>query len=139
LHLTGNLCGLSQEKITHKISQLTKMFPLADVLPQKMANYSRGNRQKVAFLSALMSDPKLLLVDEPVSGLDPDSITVFGNMLKLFTKEGGAVLLATHILSFGQQYAHKVGVMSKGHIVHEQEVGISVSLAEVYAEKVGQL
>ena len=74
----------------------------------------------------------MLIIDEPVAGLDPTSITVFGETLKKFAQKGGSVFFATHILSFGQMYANRVGVMNKGKIVREEPV--SESLEKIYED-----
>jgi ABC-2 type transport system ATP-binding protein len=133
LKLTGNLRGLGFAQISKRIGELVKIFPIGEILNYRMGSYSRGNRQKTAFLASLISEPQLLIIDEPIAGLDPTSITIFGETLKKFTKGGGAVFLATHILSFGQDYADRVGVMNKGKIIKE-ESKTGKSLEELYIE-----
>ncbi|MBI4080141.1 MAG: ABC transporter ATP-binding protein [Candidatus Levybacteria bacterium] len=132
LQLTGNLRGLPAQTIKDRISELKTLFPLHDTLSQSMQAYSRGNRQKVAFLSCLIARPKVLIIDEPVVGLDPESIIVFGKTLREFVKHGGTVFLATHILSFAEQYADMVGIMHEGKIVHEEKIKTNSSLEVLY-------
>lgn len=132
LILTGKLRQLSENMIKERIHQLTPLFPIKDVLNTQIANYSRGNRQKVAFLGALFAKPKILIIDEPIAGLDPTSIEIFGKTLKDFAKRGGAVLFVTHILSFGQIYADKLGVMDKGKIVKEEKITPKTSIDRTY-------
>lgn len=123
LQMTGNLRGMSHRDITQRISHLSGIFPIREILSQQMGSYSRGNRQKTVFLAALMSRPAVLFIDEPIAGLDPTSIEIFGQALTDYAADGGAVLLATHILSFGQKYANRVGVMSRGSLRKESGVG----------------
>lgn len=132
LSLTGNLRGVPEKKLTKKIKQLAHLFPLGRILNQPISGYSRGNRQKVAFLAVLLAQPQLLIIDEPVAGLDPESIEIFGRTLKKFAKEGGTVFFVTHILEFGQKYADRVSVMNKGKIVTEKKVSKRTSLQSIY-------
>lgn len=134
LEMTGNLRGLHPAELKKRISQLMEIFPLKDILPRQMSSYSRGNRQKTAFLAALISKPPVLFIDEPIAGLDPTSIEIFGETLKSYAKAGGAVFLATHILSFGQEYASRVGVMSQGHLKKDILVG-KVVLQTIYDQE----
>lgn len=135
LELTASLRGLKEEKARKRIKKLTFLFPIKKILSQQMDQYSRGNRQKVAFLAALLSDPELLIIDEPVAGLDPESIEIFGKELRKFAKKGGAVLFVTHILSFGQKYADRVTLMDEGSIITERKVKKEASLKSVYQSK----
>jgi ABC-2 type transport system ATP-binding protein len=134
LNMTGALRGVKEQEIKKRVSELTDIFPLKDILFQKMGTYSRGNRQKTAFLASIISKPEVLLIDEPISGLDPTSITAFGETLKKYVKDGGAVFLATHILSFGQKYADRVGAMDNGKIKKETPVNAEHNLEKIYKE-----
>jgi ABC-2 type transport system ATP-binding protein len=133
LNMTGVLRGMKEKEIKSRLMELVEIFPLKDILSQKMGSYSRGNRQKTAFLASIISKPEVLVIDEPIAGLDPTSITAFGETLKSFTHGGGAVILATHILSFGQEYANRVGGMNKGKINKEMLVS-EHNLEEIYKE-----
>jgi ABC-2 type transport system ATP-binding protein len=133
LNMTGSLRGMKDKEIKHRLEEIIGIFPLKEILPQRMGSYSRGNRQKTAFLASLLSKPDLLIIDEPIAGLDPTSITAFGKTLEDFAGQGGSVFLATHILSFGQTFATKVGAMNKGRI--HKEIAVSEhSLEELYKE-----
>lgn len=132
LTLTGSLRTIEKETLCQRIKELIKLFPLEDVIDKPMAQYSRGNRQKVAFLAALLPKPKLLIIDEPVVGLDPTSIEIVGKALREFAAEGGTVFFATHTLSFAQNYATKVGVMYEGKLIDEKKISSNVSLEQLY-------
>lgn len=133
LKMTGALRGMKEKEINSRTNELKDIFPLKEILWQRMGSYSRGNRQKTAFLAALIAKPEVLIIDEPIAGLDPSSITIFGDTLKKFAKEGGSVFLATHILSFGQTYATRVGLMSSGKILKETSV-TDHNLEDIYKE-----
>ncbi len=132
LYLTGTLRGLAKNHLDKKINELKNIFPLGDIIYQPMAEYSRGNRQKLAFLAAIISNPKLLIIDEPIVGLDPSSIKILGEQLKKFVKDGRTVFFVTHILSFAQDYATYVALMDRGQIIKEEKIVAGVSLDKVY-------
>lgn len=132
LYFTGTLRGLSQDKIKARITELMKIFPLKEIIHQPMAEYSRGNRQKLAFLAAIISKPKLLIIDEPIVGLDPSSINILGKQLKKYIEEGGTVFFVTHILSFAQDYATRVALMNKGKLIKEERIREGETLDKLY-------
>lgn len=134
LYLTGYLREIPEKVLTEKIENLSGLFPLKEVIDQKMGSYSRGNKQKVAFLASLLTNPKLLLVDEPIAGLDPTSIEIFGQTLKNFKNQGGTVLFVTHILSFAQNFATSFGFLKNGKIMEEGKLDGSVNLQSKYDE-----
>lgn len=136
LTLTGNLRGLRASVIRERISELLSLFPIKDIVYQNMGLYSRGNRQKLAFLAALIAKPRLLIIDEPIVGLDPTSIDIFGKTLKKFARNGGTVFFATHILSFAKMYAERVGIMQRGKIVREEDISTDIPLEKWYEEEV---
>lgn len=122
LTLTGRLRGMTKGKIEERIGELTPMFPIRDVLPHPMSGYSRGNKQKVAFLASMLTKPKLLIIDEPIVGLDQESIDTVGKTIVDYAKTGNTVVFVTHILSFAKSYASSAAVMKQGKIVRELHV-----------------
>lgn len=132
LFLTGSLRTMKRQEIMDRIDKLINLFPITEVIDQPMSEYSRGNKQKLAFLASLFAQPKLIIIDEPVVGLDPDSIKIFGQRLRRFAKKGGTVFFVTHILSFAQLYADRVGIMVKGKIKAEREVKKGEEVERLY-------
>src|SRR5690606_16252178 len=112
------------------IQELINLFELKDIIDQRLATYSRGNRQKVAFLAALVGKPKLLIIDEPIVGLDPSGMEIFGLALKEHARTGGTVLFSTHILEFGKRFANPVLVMHRGKIHHDSPITNKTSIAK---------
>lgn len=98
-----------------KRDELIKKFDLDST--KKCGSYSKGNRQKVALISAFTTDAKLLILDEPTSGLDPLMEQVFQECVLEKKKEGKSVLLSSHILSEVEQLCDRVGIIRKGEIV----------------------
>ena len=132
LRLTARIRKLRPPEIDARITELIEIFDLKPLIHQRLEHYSRGNRQKLSFLTALISQPKVLIIDEPIVGLDPQSIKIFGDTLRDFAHTGGAVLFATHILEFGQQHATHVGVMFHGEIIKQTQVRKGTSFKALY-------
>lgn len=128
LMLTGRLRGMKEAEIKKRIEELMPLFPIATIAPSPMAQYSRGNKQKIAILAAVMTKPKVLFIDEPIVGMDPASIDILGTALVKYAQDGNTVCLVTHILSFAQSYAQRVGIMKNGKITKEAAVSKTVSL-----------
>jgi ABC-2 type transport system ATP-binding protein len=132
LRMTGKLKGMEERSTEDRVREIRDWFALKGILEQRMENYSRGNLQKVAFLAAMMNKPRLMVIDEPVVGLDPVSIAKMGEILNDYAKDGGAVMLVTHTLDFASKYADRVGVMVEGKLVSEKKVGQSKDLEKIY-------
>lgn len=132
IELTARLRGLILNDALAISKKLIKQFGLEKIIRQPVSQYSRGSKQKVAFIAAMISNPQLLIIDEPIVGLDPGSIDIFGNELLTYVKKGGTVLLATHILSFAAKYADRVAVMFDGQIVIERAITENTNLERIY-------
>lgn len=135
LYFAATLKRLSQKQRAVELKKLLPLFPLAEVLDLPMQTYSRGNLQKVAFLASLLGRPPLLIIDEPVVGLDPASTETFGRILKDYAKAGHTVFFVTHILSFAQSYAHRFGLLDLGRLVHEGRITSRPTLASYYRQR----
>ena len=128
LMLTGRLRGMKGTEAKKRIEELLTIFPISDIVPTSLAQYSRGNKQKIAVLAALITQPKILIIDEPIVGLDPSSIDILGKTLVKYAESGHTVFFVTHIMSFAQKFAKRVGVMKNGKIVHQSQVNQGVEL-----------
>ena len=120
LHFSGSLYGVSKEEIKSKIPDLLSKFNLNGIEKKYFENYSRGNKQKFTILAALLHDPDLILVDEPIAGLDPQAAEIAMDLLNKFISDGGSVFMATHTLPVAQRHSSRVGVLHKGELA---EVG----------------
>jgi ABC-2 type transport system ATP-binding protein len=116
LHFVGALYRMNEGARKAKINDLLPIFHLEDIAHDYFENYSRGNKQKFSILAALLHDPKLLLIDEPIVGLDPESAETAKRLFMKFAKEGGAVLLATHTLSVAEAISGRIGVLKNGKL-----------------------
>lgn len=134
LLMNARLKGLEPDHGFAEINRVLNIFPLSSIIRRRLGEYSRGNRQKLAFIASLINNPPLLLIDEPIVGLDPTSIMIFGKSLQSYVKKGGCVLMTTHILSFAQQYATKVGLLHKGRLVATKPIRQGTSLKALYQQ-----
>ncbi len=116
LLLTGKLFGMTEESLRGKIGEMLSIFQLHEIQHVLFENLSRGNRQKFCILAAMLHQPDLLVIDEPIVGLDPTSVTIFRNLLKMYVKQKRSVLLVTHNLDFAESVATQIGVLHQGDL-----------------------
>jgi ABC-2 type transport system ATP-binding protein len=107
----------------------------------KVKSYSKGMRQKVGLAISLAKDAKALLLDEPLSGLDPSAANEFCNLLSELAQKGTAVLMATHDLFRAKELSNRIGIMKSGCLVRElsPERLDQASLEEIYLEQMRNL
>ncbi len=122
LHLMGELYGVSRAERAARIERLLELFPLSAVIDTYVENYSRGNKQKLAILAALLHEPRVLVADEPIVGLDPESAITTRGIFRTFAQAGGAVLLCTHTLGFAEAVCDRVGLLAEGVLVQEGDL-----------------
>ena len=117
LQLVGRLRGLGESLIEVKATGLLKLLNLESWQYSPISSYSKGMRQRVLIAAALLHDPKLLIFDEPLSGLDVVSARLFKDLLELLAAEGKAILYISHVLEVVEQICNRVIVIAKGRIV----------------------
>lgn len=119
LQFTAKLYKVKSRNITNKINNLLEMYKLNDIADGLFDNYSRGNKQKIMILSALIHEPKLLIFDEPIVGLDTHSINTTKLIIRESKRKGVAILISTHTLPFAETISDKVGFLNNGILVEE--------------------
>jgi ABC-2 type transport system ATP-binding protein len=118
LHFVGTLFGVPEHERMERIKKLLLIFELEGIEKNYFETYSRGNKQKFSILASLLHEPKLLLVDEPIVGLDPLSVRRVKDLFaRLAKEEGMSFLIATHTLSFAEEVADRVGIMDHGKMI----------------------
>ncbi|MGD2205327.1 MAG: ABC transporter ATP-binding protein [Anaerolineae bacterium] len=113
----GQLQGLSDEQIRHRIGTLTERFGLARARSQRLAEYSKGMRQKLALIRAMLHNPKVLLLDEPTSAMDPHSAKLVRDAIRDLRSERRAVLICTHNLTEAEVLADRIAIIHRGRII----------------------
>jgi len=120
LNFFADLYGVkSREK---RIDQFLKALNLLDVKNRKLGAFSRGMQQKLGFARALLHDPQLLLLDEPVSGLDPTGIKQIRDLIEEENKKGRTIFISSHLLSEVERLCGKVGIINKGKLLAEDSM-----------------
>ena len=117
LQLVGRLRGLGEALIEAKATRLLKLLNLESWQHSPISSYSKGMRQRVLIAAALLHDPKLLIFDEPLSGLDVVSGRLFKDLLELLAAQGKAVLYISHVLEVVEQVCSRVIVIAKGRVL----------------------
>jgi ABC-2 type transport system ATP-binding protein len=117
LQLVGRLRGLGEPLIEAKAGGLLRLLNLESWQHSPISSYSKGMRQRVLIAAALLHDPKLLIFDEPLSGLDVVSSRLFKDLLELLAAQGKAVLYISHVLEVVEQICNRVIVIAKGRIL----------------------
>ena len=117
LNFMGDVYGVPAAERAKRIDGLLGMFELKGAVRDLVASYSHGMRQKLALTGALLSHPKLLVLDEPMVGLDPKSSHLFKEMMNGHCEEGGTVFFSTHILEVAERLCHRVGIIDHGKLI----------------------
>ncbi|MGI6609896.1 MAG: ABC transporter ATP-binding protein [Limnochordia bacterium] len=105
-----------QERI-QRTERLLRMFEMTEAAPDLIKSYSHGMRQKIALTAALVHQPPLLILDEPMVGLDPRSAALFRRTMREHCDEGGTVLFSTHVLEVAERVCDRVGIINKGSLI----------------------
>lgn len=122
LRFIADMYGMSEGAAAEAVARETDRFQLKEFLDQLTESYSHGMRQRTVFAAALLHQPELLVVDEPMVGLDPHSIRLVKDLLKNYADSGKTVLMSTHTLEVAEAICDRVGVMKSGKIVFEGKV-----------------
>jgi ABC-2 type transport system ATP-binding protein len=117
LKTLGKLSDLSNNQVEERIPEVLDLIGLSEFGDKKIAQLSGGMTQKVGLAQALLHDPKLLILDEPLGGLDPISRYQFKEIVKKLSTKGTTVLFSSHILSDVQDVADSIGILSGGRIM----------------------
>ena len=105
-----------------RIEELADAMGLSDVLDRRLGGFSRGMQQKVGFARALLHEPDLLILDEPVSGLDPIGIRRVRVLMEEQNRKGKTILISSHMLSEIEKLCHRVGIMNGGRLLAEDRM-----------------
>ena len=114
---TGQLFQMAEERLRGNLEELISRFNLEPFIDKAIEGLSHGTRQRIAIVSALLHDPEVFVIDEPMVGLDPQHARVVKDLLKERAQAGMAVLLSTHQLSVAEEMADRIGIMSQGRLI----------------------
>jgi ABC-2 type transport system ATP-binding protein len=117
LKIFGKLSGLNDQEIEKRIIEVLDLLDLVAVCDKKISKLSGGLTQKVGLAQALLHDPKLLILDEPLNGLDPLSRQKFKEIVKKLSNKGTTIIFSSHILSDVQDVADVIGILNHGKLL----------------------
>ncbi|MEJ0011589.1 MAG: ABC transporter ATP-binding protein [Bauldia sp.] len=144
LEFVAGLWGVESEKAEATANQLIDWLGLRPHADERCEGFSRGMRQKVALAGALVHDPSLIILDEPLTGLDAGTARQVKDLLQARVKAGGTVIMTTHILEVAERMAERIGVLTNGRLVAEGNLaelrlraGRGGSLEDVFLTLVG--
>lgn len=115
----GNLKGLSNKKIEKRLDYWLDRLKISEYKHEKIKNLSKGNQQKIQFISAVINEPKLLVLDEPFTGLDPFNVDILMTALKEMAKGGTIVIFSSHRMEHVEMFCDKLLILVKGEKVLE--------------------
>ena len=125
LNFIADVYGVDKAEREERISRYADLFELTPDLGQLISAYSHGMKQKLAIISALIHAPKLMMLDEPFTGLDPKASHLLKGLMREICDQGGAIFFSTHVLEVAEKLCDKVAIIRRGKLV------ISGSMAEV--------
>lgn len=137
LNFVCDIFDIGVEQRKEKISKLADTFEIAGSLNNLISSYSHGMKQKLAIISALVHNPKLIIMDEPFVGLDPKASHTLKEMMREICNDGGAIFFSTHVLEVAEKLCDKIAIIKNGVLIKQgtmEEVKGDDSLEEVFLE-----
>ena len=141
LNFIADIYKISEEERIEKIKNLSKQFEMENVLNNKIQSYSHGMRQKIVIMGTLLHNPQNLILDEPMTGLDPRSSFDLKRIMREHTKQNKSVFFSTHILEVAERLCDRVGIINRGKLVFigtyeemKREFNKKASLEELFME-----
>ncbi len=117
LHFIADIYNIERDVGDVKVARMIELFELGEFVDQLAENYSHGMKQRVVMAAALLHDPRVIVIDEPMVGLDPRSARLLKNILTQRAREGACVFMSTHTLSVAEDIADRVGIIDRGDLV----------------------
>lgn len=117
LELLGTLRGMAASEVEKKVDALLELFSLHSQRHSTIGSYSKGMRQRILLIAALIDNPKLLILDEPLSGLDVTSALVLKNLIRALGEAGRAVFYCSHVLEVVEKVCSQLVVLRKGRVI----------------------
>lgn len=138
LHLMGDIYEVEFEKRIELIEHYSRRLGIYDTLNDKILSYSHGMRQKIMIVGALIHQPNILILDEPLTGLDPQSAYELKEIMREFSKEGKTVLFSTHVLEVAERLCDKICIIHQGKVMYDGTLEVlkdqypNTSLEEIF-------
>ncbi len=139
LSYAGHLSGLSKTIIAERSNLLLEKLKLFQAANRKISGYSKGMQQRTAIAAALIHDPELVVLDEPMSGLDPLGRKLIFDLIAELKQQGKTVFISSHVLTDIERLCDRVGIIVQGRLCYESQVDqLSAPLDELFLQVVQQ-
>lgn len=120
LQFVGGLFGLSSSILKQRLNELIDVFEIGSFVDKRAEEYSQGMRQRIVLSAALIHNPRVLIIDEPIVGLDPRSARLVKDTLKRKTREGLTIFMSTHLLEIVEELCDRIAIIKEGSIIREE-------------------
>jgi ABC-2 type transport system ATP-binding protein len=143
-HFLAKIYGVDSEIAQQRITELSQLFDLTSQVNDMIDSFSHGMRQKVIVIGALISNPDIWVLDEPLTGLDPQASFDLKEMMKEHAKSGKTVIFSTHVLQVAEQLCDRIGILKQGKLIFVGTLGDLKSnhpdkdLETIYLEMAGR-
>ena len=117
LQFVAGIYGFNKHECDEKIDRLLRLFGLADWGDELVESFSHGMRQRLVLSSALVHNPKIIVVDEPVVGLDPRGARLVKNVFKKLSQEGVTIFISTHVLEIAEELCNRIAIINEGKVI----------------------
>ena len=141
LNFISDIFAVGAADRKYRIRHFADAFELTADLAQPISAYSHGMKQKLAIISALVHEPKLIIMDEPFVGLDPKASHLLKSIMRELCDKGSAIFFSTHVLEVAEKLCDKVAIIKSGKLIRSgtmEEVKGDISLEEVFLELEGE-
>jgi ABC-2 type transport system ATP-binding protein len=122
----AKLHRMESARLRRRIDELLEYFELTNWQDELIEGFSHGMKQRLVLCAALVHEPRILIVDEPMVGLDPKGARTIKDLFRSLAKAGTTVFLSTHSISVAEEVCHRIGIIQKGHLI------ASGSMADIY-------
>ena len=122
LNFIADIFGVSEEERKRSVMKYADLFGLKDALSDQVSSYSHGMGQKLSLMAALIHNPKVIVLDEPMVGLDPKAAREVKDIMRQLADDGAIVFFSTHVLEVAANVCDRVGIINKGHLITEGRV-----------------
>ncbi len=117
LNFIGVMYGVEANLLKQRITEYAEMFQLTDALPNMIASYSHGMKQKLMVIAALIHEPKVWILDEPLTGLDPQSAYQLKQLMRKHADNGNTVFFSSHVIDVVEKVCDRIGIINHGKLV----------------------
>ncbi|MFQ6134829.1 MAG: ABC transporter ATP-binding protein [Nitrososphaerales archaeon] len=139
LDFVGVAYGIEPEVRRQRVEELLQALQMEKHVNEVMSGFSQGMKQKIALTAALLHSPRILILDEPLNGLDPRSARIVKELLHRLAKEDVAILFSTHVLEIAEAICHRVTIMNEGSVLAEGSVRELRSMAGLHGSSLEEV